>query len=143
MDNHFIESNVLHQFEFHLECLTNINISGHCKKQVDWKLTLNLENQSYVLDDVRNKIVSAGVKSLRTKTISYKSIGVTSNKDFLYVVVPKILHSISYKDHFVQRPFHTKETVQKPNSQFCIWVFDRVRFCFFCFCFFLYSYIRH
>ena len=61
---------------------------------------------------------------LRTReTISYKSIGVTSNKDFLYEVVPKILHSISYKNHFVQRPFRKKEIVQKPKSQFCIWVF--------------------
>ena len=68
-------------------------------------------------------------RPIRTRvTISYKSIGVTSNKDILYVVVPKILHSISYKDHFIQR-----RPYKNPRVNFVIEFFDRVRFCF---CFF-------
>ena len=53
-------------------------------------------------------------RPLRTReTISYKSIGVTLYKDFLYDVVPEFLHThveesvrikiIWYKNHFVQR----------------------------------------
>ena len=49
-------------------------------------------------------------RPLRTReTISYKGMGVTSNKDFLYEVVPEYIfyihteESVSYKDQFVQR----------------------------------------
>ena len=89
---------------------------------VEKKTVLNLKTQTknwlvgfctkwslYVQND------SSDWQSLRTKTISNKdhfvqgwpfrtkAKGVTSNKDFLYEVVPKYLHTFSYKDHFVQR----------------------------------------
>ena len=68
-------------------------------------------------------IYTKGVRSLRTKTISYKGDHFVQKhryhivhvyKDFLYDVVPD-----TPRNHFVQRPFHTKETA-KTQSQFCI-----------------------
>ena len=68
-------------------------------------------------------------RPLRTKeTTSYKRLGVTSNKDFLYEVVPEFFQRHAEesfhtcKDHFVQRPFRTKTQESNFLFEFLDWV---------------------
>ena len=59
--NHFvtIESNVLHQFESYLKRFSRKDIFLSLHETGGLKICLKLEFQSYVLDDVFNKLVSA------------------------------------------------------------------------------------
>ena len=81
MDNQFdqifdcvtIESTVLHQFESYLQCLSCMNFLWSLRKRSG----LKGEFQSYVFDDVRNKLVSAHCTVTSNVTCQFKKYHVT------------------------------------------------------------------
>ena len=133
-------------FSINLNLIYNVYpawiFSVHCVKEVDWKSTLKLEFQSYVFDDLRNKLVSAHC----TVTSNVLNVTDENHKRCIFPILPVnvqqsyhlrshqtiILHTIDKSISFYTQPENlisiTKRKKQhlKERNQFLYKIFINI-----------------